>query len=294
MNSRHSGALVAIFALFALTPLAALGQQQRDEDAQKEERPSEAPKVDAYEEFVQANKYVSYGGYTRAIPHYENVLKSEPIAYNIAHYNLGEIYRTKRNCTKANFHYLAYLATGSDQEALEISRQGLKECDTSTWPQLTVTTSNQEATIMIDGYIFSRDGKLGPIRLGPGSYEVSVEAPEHIPQSRNVTLKSDKQLNESFDLKKRTFYGTTRVSVDRPGATIRLIPKELDKPELSSGEITATSPAKEAIKLPTGKYLLEVTLDGYDRWIRHVYITRDQSSDVNVSLTRALPPELNR
>ncbi len=249
-------------------------------------------KYDAYEEFVRANKYVSYGSYKRAIPHYQRALEAEPQTYNIAHYNLGEIYRAQKNCIKSVFHYRAYLGTGTDPEALELSEKSIKECDTSTWPTLTVSTNTPDASVRINGFTFAQTGGLDAIKLGPGDYEIEVEAPEYIPQSRDVSLESNKPSVQDFKLEKQTFYGTTMVMVDQPGASMKLIPKKLDKPELSQGETVLTAPMKEAEKLPTGKYLLEITLEGYDRWIRHIYIARDQNVDVNVTLTKSIPVEL--
>lgn len=260
--------------------------------AQDEEGKKSKPDYDAYEEFAKANKYVSYGSYSKAIPHYERVLAVEPLTYNIVHYNLGEIYRAKKNCVKAVFHYTAYLGTGTDAEALDFSRKSIAECDTSTWPTLTVTATPDTATIKIDGFIFSQNGKIEQLKIGPGGYELEVSAPEFISQTREIKLESKKVSEERFDLEKQTFFGSVHVEVDQPGAKLKLIPRKLDKPELSPGEMALTSPLKEPAKLPTGKYLLEVNLDGYDRWIRHIYITRDQKIDVDVRLTKAMPIEL--
>ena len=252
----------------------------------------EKPQYDAYEEFAKANKYVNYGSYSRAIPHYERTLAADPITYNIVHYNLGELYRAKKNCVKAVFHYTAYLGVGNDEEALQLSKKSISECDTSSWPSLTVKATPEGATVKINGYIFAQGKELGTIKLGPGDYNVEVEAPEYIAQMRSVSLKSKEEKQEEFSLEKQTFFGTVTVKVDPPGATVKLIPKKLDKPELSQGDQSMSSPVKEPVKLSTGKYLLEVNKDGFDRWIRHVYITRDQNIDVEVSLTKAIPVEL--
>lgn len=289
MNQRVRNHVITMLGLGCLSMILGPGAVMAQGDG--EEKKSK-PAYDAYEEFAKANKYVSYGSYSKAIPHYERVLAVEPLTYNIVHYNLGEIYRAKKNCVKAVFHYTAYLGTGSDAEALDLSKKSIAECDTSSWPALTVTATPDNATIKIDGFIFTQGGKLENVKLGPGTYEVEVEAPEYIAQMRPVSLESKKAASERFDLEKQTFFGSVLVAVDQPGATLKLIPKNLDKPELSQGELALTSPLKEPAKLPTGKYLLEVNLNGYDRWIRHIYITRDQKTDVDVRLTKALPIEL--
>ena len=78
-----------------------------------------------------------------------------------------------------------------------------------------------------------------------------------------------------------------------PGANISLTPKALDKPQAPA----AQPPAKayfepDGATLPTGKYLLEITHPGHNRWLRHVYITRGETKEIAVSLSPAKPEEL--
>jgi len=89
-----------------------------------------------------------------------------------------------------------------------------------------------------------------------------------------------------------TFYGTLAISVDVEGSSVKLIPKVVDKPTETPEPFSGTSPLDKELKLPTGKYLLEVNNDGYDRWIRHVYITKENATSVSVSLSKSLPPEI--
>lgn len=275
--------VLALAALLAMPPGIALA-----EDGEEEK-----PRVNAYEEFAKANRFVSYGGYTRAIPHYERALKADPVNYDIIHFNLGEVWRAKDKCGKAAFHYQAYLQVGRDPEALELSKKWLAKCKEEDWPTLTLDASaTPGATFEVDGFVFSNESKVGPLVMPPGSYEVSVSANDYIPTTREVKLKRGGEVTEEIELEKKLFFGTTTITVNREGATLKLIPKKLDKPSHSVETIVKTSPHEEAIKLPTGKYLLEVTLEDHDRWIRHIYITRDNDSPVRVRLSKSLPDEL--
>lgn len=261
------------------------------EDAEKKE---EGPQYDPYEEFVRANRLVSYGGYSRAVKHYERALRGDPVSYDIAHFNLGEVWRARDKCDEAAFHYQAYLQIGRDEEALELSREGLEQCIKKDWGTLALQIEGAEGVpaIHINGFVFTRGTKLEPIKLPPGSYEIEVEATDYIPASRTLELDREQNLEQAIELERELFFGSVSVEVDQKGATVKLIPKELDKSSSEIDPVVKTSPVQGAVKLPTGKYLLEVTHEDHDRWIRHVYVTRDNESSVRVRMTRSLPPEL--
>jgi len=270
-----------ILSLFAM-PSVALG----GDDGEK------APKkYNAYEEFSRANRLVSYGGYSRAIPHYKRALVADPANYSIAHYNLGEVYRAKGSCASAAFHYQAYINVGNDPESVELSRSGVRECAGRDWGRLKVSVADSEsASISIDGFEVSYTGKLGEFMLAPGKYKVVVSRRDHITQERVIEIKPDQGVSEeSFTLEKMTFFGKVGVSVNVDNATVKIIPKQLDKKSEQVESISATSPHKTIHEFPTGKYLVEVNLDGYDRWVRHVYVTRGSEQIVEVRLTESLP-----
>jgi len=49
----------------------------------------------------------------------------------------------------------------------------------------------------------------------------------------------------------------------------------------------------EEIEVLEGRHFVEVTQDGFDRWIRNVSVRRDDTSEVKVSLTPSRPDELD-
>ncbi len=283
-----------ILSSVSILVIAVLGAWPVSGFAEEEKKKADKPKYNAYKEFTKANRLVSYGGYSRAIKHYERALKVEPDQYTIAHFNLGEIYRAKSDCAKAVLHYQIYVLNGRDDEALQFSKEGIAECTKrDAWGRISVDASaTPGATIKLDEWILSRDPTVEEAIVPPGAYKITVEAKDHLPDSKTVKIEPESEIEETFDLEKRVFYGEMKVTIDQKGATFKVIPKKLDKPSLEQKALTHTAPMEEPIKLPTGKYLLEVTHEGYDRWIRHIYITRDNESLVNVTMYKSLPPEI--
>lgn len=274
--------LTAALILFSLAvPSLALGED--GEQAPK--------KYSAYEEFSRANRLVSYGGYSRAIPHYKRALVADSANYSIAHYNLGEVYRAKGDCASAAFHYQAYVNIGNDEESIELSKRGARECAGRDWGSLKVAVADSSsASISIDGFEVSYTGQLGEFMLAPGKYKVVVNQNDHIAQERVIEVEANQgALEESFTLEKMTFFGKVGVTVNVDDATVKIIPKQLDKANERVEAISATSPHKTIHEFPTGKYLIEVDRDGYDRWIRHVYVTRGSEQVVEVRLSESLP-----
>ncbi len=305
------------------------GEKKAAEEAKKEE---EKPKLpwEAYEEFARANKYVAYGGLSRAVKHYKRALAVDPENYAIAHFNLGEIYLAKENCADAIVHYQIYVSQGRDEEAIGFAKEGVAKCKklNPTWAKLSLRTERKYpkegadelmAEISVRGYVLSREGKLEGFVLPPKlpsdkedfekerreregfsgqadaektSYEISVTATDFMSNTFELTAPAGEAIERSVTLERMTFYGTLAISVDVEGSSVKLTPKTMDKPTETPAPFTGTSPLTKELKLPTGKYLLEVNREGYDRWIRHVYVTKENAASVTVSLVKSLPPEI--
>ena len=254
-----------------------------------------APEVNPFQEFSQGERLANLGGYTKAIPFFERALMASPVQYAVVHYNLGEIYRAKGNCPVALMHYQIFLRKEAQEEvALKRARSAMRQCGPTLadMPSLAVEVAQPEALVRLDRWQLPASATKTPLKLPAGTYTVTVELAGHIPQTRTITLGREAARVEAFDLERQTLFGSLKVSVDVPKATINLVPKTLDKP---GSEVSMPEPQvlkAGGAKLPTGKYFLEVTAPGYTRWIRNVYITRENETKVDVLLLKALPPEL--
>lgn len=251
--------------------------------------------INAYEELAKANRYAAAGAISRSIPHYLRALKADPINYSVAHYNLAEVYKAKRKCSKAGFHYQAYVLTGRDAETKKAALNGIKACGGDKWPKLTVKSSPAGTTLTVNGYVLSQSGQINAAALPKGKYDIKASAADHIGQSKSLQLGGDESVD--FTLEKMTFFGNLGFQVTHKGkvvqgATINVTPKKIDKSSLTVEKMSLTTPVKKSFKLPTGKYFVEVKAKGYDRWIRNVYITRDSDNVVGISLTESLPDEI--
>ncbi len=251
-------------------------------------------RINAYEELARANKLAGAGALSRSIPHYERALRGDPTNYSVAHYNLAEVQRARGKCEVAGFHYQAYVAIGTDSETVEAARKGAAACGMSSWPALSVSAQPKGARVHINGFLFSDGAPLEALALPAGDYKLEVTLTDHEPQTRALTLRAGQQERVSVTLKKMSFFGTASFEVSEPGATITLTPRQLDSDAASVEAMTLTSPVTEKLRLPTGAYFVEVTREGYERWIRNVQISRDSDTQVQVRLSRALPAEISK
>ena len=292
-RNRHSiESWLAIVAV-VLCSFATSAHAQDDKDKSGDDG---EPKINASKEFARANRLASAGAITRSIPHYEKVLRAAPDKYPLAYFNLAEVYRFKEECAKSLLLYQAFMAMDRDVQNQSEAKAGIAKCTqgkkTGT---LTVTASPQDIVrLQVDGYVVSRNGKLDEFELLPGDYTVRASAKEHTPKTEQVTIEEGKAAKAEFELVEKLFHGTVEVIVDQKGATIALTPKELDSPRAPDKKVTLTSPMKEPHKLPTGKYFLEVTKDDYNRWIRNIYVKRDEKTVVDVRMSEALPEAIRR
>lgn len=248
-------------------------------------------KINASWEFARANRLASAGAVTRSIPHYEKVIEAAPEEYPQAHFNLAEVYRFKEECRKAVLLYNAYMSFEKGEQNKSDAQKGISACiegeETGTLSASVSPTGDSQ--ILVDGYLLGQGGSLEDIALFPGDYTIEVQATDHVSQTHTVTIDAASEVKHSWKLEKQLFYGTLRIAVDQKGASVAIKPVQLDSPKAKEESFAITSPMDEPRKLATGKYFVEVTKPGFERWIRNVYVKRDQETDVQVKLSESLP-----
>lgn len=252
-------------------------------------------KINAYEELVRANRFASAGALSRSIPHYINALKADPVNYGVAHYNLAEVYKSKRKCDLAGFHYQAYILSSRDEATKVLAREGLNACNKSKWKTLSVLPSPKNAQVLLNGFLFS-SGELSGVVLPPGEYELQTRLADHKSNTQKVVM-GDDPIKVNVSLEKFTFYGSLGFKVQHrgkviEGASVKVLAKSVDKADVKVDPLAVTMPSSKKFKLPTGKYFIEVNAEGYDRWIRNVYVTRDSDNLVLISMKQSLPEEI--
>ncbi len=285
-TTRMTRAVLAALLLIASSAPAIAG-----EEAEKKGE-KETEKINASWEFARANRLASAGAITRSIPHYEKVLEAAPEKFPQAHFNLAEVYRFKEECRKAVLLYNAYLTFEQDEDNRADAKKGIEQCKAGAAKTGTLTVDvepKSDGRVIVDGYILGHNAGFDEAELLVGEYTVEARATDHVSQTEKVEIQDGKEAKFDFELDKKLFHGTLSVDVSEKGATIKLEPKELDSPRASKEAITVESPLEKPKKLATGKYFLEVTKPGYDRWIRNIYIKRDEETSVQIKLSRALP-----
>lgn len=247
---------------------------------------------EAYQAINKANDLAREGAITRSIPFYEKGLKLQPLGYTLAYFNLAEVWRAKGRDSRAAFFYTLYLQHGDDETTLKQARQALSELRSDSWGQLTVTgTPTDAVTIKIDGYLLAKGKEVESLELPSGSYDISVDAVDHIGIKEEVEIESGEVSPLTYGLEEMTFFGTLKVDVDVEGAQIKVHAGPSSETRVVH---EATSPMKESAKIEEGRHFVEITAPGYRRWIRNVSVSRDSESVVEATLTKALPAEIRR
>lgn len=305
-----------IYALFFVvglslttSSLASAAETEESEPATKNEEPSasdeadsdaeaepQEPSINASWEFARANQLATAGGFTRAIPHYENALKAAPERFTQAYYNLAEMHRLKKQCDKSVLLYSVYLHRESDEDNLEDARKARAEClqgkDTGTLSIKLEPTGLTE--LRINGYLVDTDSGAQQLKLLPGEYSLQASAPEYITQETTITVEADKEVERVLALEKMLFHGTLKLNISQENAAIKIQPKTLDSKRADARPHEFNSPMEDPLKLGTGTYFIEVTSPGHKRWIRNVNITRDNLSEIDIQLTPQLPEAIRR
>jgi|GEM_PF-2956452 len=249
-----------------------------------------APTINAAWEFERANRLASAGALTRSIPHYKKVLEAAPGRYIQAYFNLGEVYRLKGECREAVLLFGLYLNMETNEANRADAKTSRETClQGSSTGEVSLEASLDYATLLIDGYQASAEGKIEKLRLLSGTYTVEIRADEHISQTIQLEVVEAKPLVKKIDLEKMLFFGTLKITVSKPNATVRIEPRKLDSKKAGSEVLTLSSPLEGPIKLATGKYFIEVTLQDSKRWIRNVDILRDEVAVVEVQLKPEVP-----
>lgn len=244
---------------------------------------------EASEALETANGLASKGKLAEAVPYYKKSLELDPTGHPLAYLNLAEVQKVRGNCREAVLMYQLYAGIRDTEEARKEADAGVKRCKGDGWPKLEVrTTTDLGAKVKINGFVAGTDGKFGPASLPPGDYLVQVEAIDHHPSSQSVRLDAEDAKLE-VSLEKMTFKGKILVQTAVPGARIRIFEGPSDK---TKQLYDMRSPMKEGVEVMEGRHFVEVTANGYDRWIRNVSVGRDDVAVVKVELSREKPPEL--
>lgn len=261
-----------------------------DKPDEEDEAEPDVPAINAAWEFKRANRLASAGAITRSIPHYEKVIQAAPERYILAYFNLAEVYRTKSECRKAVLLYGIYLGMETDKANRADAKKNREIClKGKKSGELSLVVEPAGASIVIDGYRAGAGPKIEKLKLLSGDYGVESSVSEYLTQAVEIEVGEADSIKREITLEKKLFFGMLKIEVNKPGATVKIEPKKLDSKKASAQVHTQSAPLKKPLKLATGKYFIEVTLEDHRRWIRNVEVRRDEVSDVSVTLSPALP-----
>ena len=295
MNLRDLSKLLVVVSALSLVGIASTAAAQSSGEEEGEEKKEE--KVDVRAELNRANSLAARNALTRSIPHYEKVLKAGWDKYPSAHYNLASVLKAKKEWARALLHYQAYLLLGQDPGTIESAEKGVEQVKANVWSKRFATLSidvepEREAKILVDGFVVAQNQDIDELTLVAGEYTVRADVVDHHPTEESVTLENEGSKSVKLEPTKKTFHGKARISVDKEGATVKFKPEELDGPKGPDEPIVKTSPIEEPVELVTGKWLVEVTLEGHHKWVRYLKIRRDKTKSMAIQLEEKLPEEI--
>lgn len=257
------------------------------QDAQKETDSEKKQAESSDKHFQKAADLASSGKFEQAIPLFKKAIRMAPQSHPSAYYNLGEIYRGTQRCGEAVLYYTGYLGLEGPDSS---TRDKLDKCLQKTeHGKIDVSVSPETEAHILVGSGYLGPASKAPFVLPAGQHEITVKAPEYREATKQVTVQKHKTAKLEFELDPEVHYGNLELSIDEEGATVKLEPRELEVAGAVSEPVKKTSPVDEPIKLPTGKYFLQVTKSNYDKWIRNIEISRDQTQKIRIKLSRSIP-----
>lgn len=246
---------------------------------------SDAQVDEAYEQLQQANKLASAGAISRSIPVFKKAIELAPGQIPQAYFNLAEVYRARGSCEDAALPYRAYAVYAGTSEAQKEVARAMRRCNTTGWQTLTLQLKPEGARAKIAGYLWPAKKQV-TVLLPRGEYKIAVEAVDHHPDEFTIEL-ADEDVTRSVELEKMKFKGKIQVNAPE-GSRIRIFAGPSDKTEIVADE----AKPGEAVEVSEGRHFVEVTRDGFERWIRNVSVKRDETSEVKVAMTPLKPSEI--
>jgi len=284
MNNRTRSLLIA-FACLLLpgTLLSSVASAQGDEEPKDggtvvEDAGSEEGKVDPLVVLEEANNWARKRQYKKAIPLYKEVLRAEPERYPSVYYNLAEIKRFQDDCGEAVILYQRYLLLLPDSRDKGQIAKAIAGCQVKLGAlgKLAVSVTGPEAANFHVNGIPVTTGPKFEIELKPGKYTLLITAIDHDPYEATVSVPAEGATME-IPLKLQIFHGDLALKVDQDGAAVSV-----------DGQALGSTPLKPT-RVVAGKHYVEVSKAGYYKWVRNVFVTRDDTLSVDIQLEKLEP-----
>ncbi|MBM4388589.1 MAG: PEGA domain-containing protein [Deltaproteobacteria bacterium] len=216
--------------------------------------------------------------------------KNYPLAYSLfkkalednnmnidLYFNLGQLAVALKKCDEAVIFYSAFLYLSPNSVDAKDASAKISNCEKSLKNAGTISLDSepQGVEVFINGAIVGKT-PIKAKKLAAGTYRVEIDHPDYEFVGHKVKVESGKDAALTEKLSKKKAFGYLVVTT-MPEAGVNIF---LD--DQSYG----TSPMKEPLKLETGRYLLKLEMEGYDRWVRYVTIDREKTVKVEAELEK--------
>lgn len=236
--------------------------------------------TEARERFGRGVELYRAGEYEAALAEFQRAYELAP-HYSVL-YNIGQVQHHLDRNPEAVANLERYLAQGGSQ--IPASRRAevdatLNRLERLVGSILVVVGTPENATVLVDGVESGNSPLTEPIRVGAGRHTVELRAEGFLPLSRVVTVAGGAVATIRVALDPApTTPGALLVLTELPGVTISV-----------DGNVTGTTPLDEAIPIPSGAHVIELSRDGYE----HVRAEITVGAGEVVRLERDVTPMAN-
>lgn len=238
---------------------------------------SSGPDINAM--FDRASRRAARGDLQSALRGFKEIVPHAPWWSDVA-WNVGNLAEETSAWADCAFYFRRYLILEPEDPERRRLEQRIERCEARIVGAARLhvrVPALRDARIAING-IEMGTGDATAV-LAPGPVTIEVTRIDHEPFAQRLELGADAQEEVVVELEGITYFGTLSVEMTPPGGTVRID----DGPT-----VTATQDAP--LRLPVGRYLVQIEREGYHPWQRFVDVGRERNTLVDATLLDARIP----
>lgn len=242
--------------------------------AQDEPEEVEATMVDHTETYQRAARRASRNDISGSIELFRSITEDDPY-WSDVYFNMGQLAPRIGNNALCVTSLRRYLYLEPEAEDASTVLRDIEDCERhiETLGHLEVSsTTPSNLAVAIDGLILG-EGSIATMGLPAGPHTISATRTDYVDFEQVVTIVEGETISLAVDMTGVTYTGEMVFTVNQPGATI-----------VVDGVQIGVAPIAEPLVRNEGRYLVEVSLDGYYPWQRYMVIDRDDPALVEANL----------
>jgi len=237
--------------------------------------PSEEEVKNYNDAMKRAAEFAKKRAYAQALAAFKDAVSAYPFGID-AYFSAGNIAFHLHKCRDALLYMKGFLALGGTGTDATDASQAIESCSKSTNAgTLEVSSEPDKISVFVDGAFVGKTP--ASLSLQPGVYEVLLRDENYEDSKEKVEIKPLAKTTVSKTLKAKVFYGYLKIKTNpQSGVKVFVDDKEV-----------GTTPIDEPIRLEAKKVIVRFECEGYDPFIRAVYIPKNQTATLEVSLEKS-------